>query len=182
MYKDLSHAVTKTFVELYKKKLIYKDTKLVNWDTKLETAISDLEVEQREMQSQLYYIKYKIDGEKNFITIATTRPETMLGDTAIAVNPKDPRFKKLIGKKVLLPLSKREIPIIKDNYVDPEFGTGCVKITPAHDFNDFEIGKRHKLSSINILNLNGTLNQEVPKAYQGLHVLEARKKVIKEMD
>ena len=142
MDKDLSQAVIKTFVQLYRKKIIYKDTKLVNWDTKLETAISDLEVEQKEVQSKLYYIKYKIDGEDNFITIATTRPETMLGDTAVAVNPMDERYKNYIGKK-----------IIADNYVSLSQGSGALKVTPAHDFNDFEIGKRHKLEFINILHL-----------------------------
>ena len=181
MSPEMSKAVQEVFIRLYDEGLIYRGQRLVNWDISLQTALSDLEVSSEEEDGNLWFFKYPL-LEKGHVTIATTRPETMLGDTAIAVNPKDARFKKLIGKKVLLPLSKREILIIKDNYVDPEFGTGCVKITPAHDFNDFEIGKRHKLSSINILNLNGTLNQEVPKAYQGLHVLEARKKVIKEMD
>ena len=134
MDKDLSEAVIKTFVQLYQKKLIYKDTKLVNWDTKLETAISDLEVEQREVQSNLYYIKYKIDGEDNFITIATTRPETMLGDTAVAVNPKDSRYKNYIGKKIIVPIVERKLKIIADKYVSIEQGSGALKVTPAHDF------------------------------------------------
>ncbi len=150
MDKDLSEAVIKTFIQLYKKKIIYKDTRLVNWDTKLETAISDLEVEQREVQSNLYYIRYKVDGEDNFLTIATTRPETMLGDTAVAVNPNDDRYKHLIGKKIIVPIVDRKVKIIADNYVSLEQGSGALKVTPAHDFNDFEIGNRHKLEFINI--------------------------------
>ncbi len=178
MDKDLSEAVIKTFVQLYKNKIIYKDTKLVNWDTKLETAISDLEVEQREVQSNLYYIKYKIEGENNFITIATTRPETMLGDTAVAVNPKDDRYKKFLGKKALIPIINRSVKIIADSYVSIEQGTGALKVTPAHDFNDFEIGKRHKLEFINIFEKNGRLNKSVPKEFIGLDRFEARAKII----
>ena len=135
-----------------KKKLIYKSKKLVNWDTVLKTAISDLEVDQREVNSTLYHIKYPIDNSKEFIAIATTRPETMLGDTAIAVNPKDKRFKYLIGKTVKIPLVDRKIAIITDEYADPEQGTGAVKITPAHDFNDYEVGKRNNLEIINVFN------------------------------
>ena len=179
MDKDLSEAVTKTFVKLYKKKIIYKDTKLVNWDTKLETAISDLEVEQREVQSNLYYIKYKIEGENNFITIATTRPETMLGDTAVAVNPKDGRYKIFIGKKIIIPIVNRSVKIIADSYVSTKQGSGALKVTPAHDFNDFEIGKRHKLEFINIFEKNGRLNKNVPKEFIGLDRFEAREKIIK---
>jgi len=179
MDKDLSEAVIKTFVQLYKKKIIYKDTKLVNWDTKLETAISDLEVEQREVQSNLYFIKYKIEGENNFITIATTRPETMLGDTAVAVNSKDNRYKKYIGKKIIIPIIKRTVKIIADSYVSMEQGSGALKVTPAHDFNDFEIGRRHKLEFINIFEKNGTLNKKVPKEFIGLDRFEAREKIIK---
>ena len=150
MDKDLSKAVLKTFVHLYKQKLIYKDTKLVNWDTKLETAISDLEVEKKEVQSNLYYIKYKIIDENNFITIATTRPETLIGDTAVAVNPNDDRYKNLIGKYVFVPIVNRKVEIIADDYVSIDQGSGALKVTPAHDFNDFEIGRRHKLKTINI--------------------------------
>jgi len=179
MDKDLSEAVIKTFVQLYNKKIIYKDTKLVNWDTKLETAISDLEVEQREVQSNLYYIKYKIEGENNFITIATTRPETMLGDTAVAVNSKDNRYKKYIGKKIIIPIINRAVRIIADSYVSMEQGSGALKVTPAHDFNDFEIGKRHKLEFINIFEKNGRLNKKVPKEFIGLDRFEAREKIIK---
>ena len=130
MDEELSLAVTKTFVMLYKDKLIYKDTKLINWDTKLETAISDLEVEQREVQSNLYYIKYQILGDNNFITIATTRPETLIGDTAVAVNPDDDKYIKLIGKKVLIPIVEREVEIISDKYVSKEQGSGALKVTP----------------------------------------------------
>ena len=140
MDKDLSKAVIKVFVELYNNKLIYKDKKLVNWDTQLQTAISDLEVDQRDVQSQLYFIDYKIENSESKITIATTRPETMMGDTAIAVNPKDDRYKNLIGKNVKIPLVGRTIKIISDHYADPEQGSGAVKITPAHDFNDYDVG------------------------------------------
>ena len=179
MDEDLSKAVTKSFVKLYENKLIYKDTKLVNWDTKLETAISDLEVVQKEIQSNLYYIKYKIVGEENSITIATTRPETMIGDTALAVNPNDNRYKKFIGKKVIIPLANREVKVIADNYVSMEQGSGALKVTPAHDFNDFDIGKRHNLEFINILEKNGKLNKNVPKEFIGLDRFEARTLIIK---
>jgi len=179
MDKDLSNAVIKTFIHLYQKKIIYKDTKLVNWDTKLETAISDLEVEQREVQSNLYYIKYKIDEENNFLTIATTRPETMLGDTAVAVNPNDNRYKNFIGKKIIIPIVNRKVKIISDEYVSVDQGSGALKVTPAHDFNDFDIGKRHKLESINIFEKNGKLNNNVPKDFIGLDRFEARTVIIK---
>jgi valyl-tRNA synthetase len=181
MDEDLSKAVTKSFVELYKKKLIYKDTKLVNWDTKLETAISDLEVEQKEVQSNLYYIKYQIINENNSITIATTRPETILGDTALAVNPKDQRYKSLIGKKVLVPLVNREVKIIADEYVSIDQGSGALKVTPAHDFNDFEIGKRHNLDFINIFKKNGEINTSSPKEFIGLDRFEARIEIVKKL-
>jgi len=179
MDKDLSHAVTKTFVDLYKKKLIYKDTKLVNWDTKLETAISDLEVEQRDVQSNLYYIKYDIVGESDHIIIATTRPETMLGDTAVAVNPADDRYKKFIGKKAKVPIANRNVKIISDNYVSIEQGSGALKVTPAHDFNDYDIGKRHNLEFINILEKNGKLNSNVPKEFIGLDRFQCRNLIVK---
>jgi len=179
MDEDMSKAVTKSFVKLYENKLIYKDTKLVNWDTKLETAISDLEVVQKEIQSNLYYIKYKIVGEENSITIATTRPETMIGDTALAVNPNDNRYKKFIGKKVIIPLANREVKVIADNYVSMEQGSGALKVTPAHDFNDFDIGKRHNLEFINILEKNGKLNKNVPKEFIGMDRFEARTLIIK---
>ena len=168
----------KTFVQLYRNKIIYKDTKLVNWDTKLETAISDLEVEQREVQSNLYYINYKIEDGNNFLTIATTRPETMLGDSAVAVNPKDNRYKKFIGKSIIIPIVDRKVKIIADNYVSIDQGSGALKITPAHDFNDFDIGKRHKLKFINIFEKDGKLNNSVPKDLIGLDRFDARKKII----
>ena len=141
MDKDLSKAVIKVFVDLYNNNLIYKDKKLVNWDTQLQTAISDLEVVQKEVQSQLYYVDYQIQNTEAKITIATTRPETMMGDTAVAVNPKDNRYTNLIGKSVKIPIVNRTIKIISDRYADPEQGSGAVKITPAHDFNDYEVGK-----------------------------------------
>ena len=179
MDKDLSEAVIQAFVQLYKKKIIYKDTKLVNWDMKLETAISDLEVEQKEIQSNLFYIKYKIDGENNFITIATTRPETMIGDTAVAINPNDVRYKNFIGKKIIVPIVNRKVKIISDNYVSIDQGSGALKVTPAHDFNDFAIGKRHNLEFINIFKKNGKLNHNAPKEFVGLDRFEARKLIIK---
>jgi valyl-tRNA synthetase len=181
MDENMSKAVIKVFVEFYNKKLIYKDKKLVNWDTKLRTAISDLEVVQNDVQSQLYYIKYPIVNTEKFIIIATTRPETMMGDTAIAVNPKDDRYKDLIGKYVSIPIVNREIKIIKDNYADPDQGTGAVKITPAHDFNDYEVGKRNKLEIINILETDGRINKNGIKSYIGLDRFEARKKIINEL-
>ena len=176
MDENLSKSVLKVFVDLYKKKLIYKSKKLVNWDTVLKTAISDLEVDQREVNSKLYHIKYPINGTNEFITIATTRPETMLGDTAIAVNTKDKRYKKYKGKVVTIPLVERKIKIIFDDYADPEQGTGAVKITPAHDFNDYDVGKRNKLKIINILTEDGKINENAPKKYQGLNRFDARKK------
>jgi valyl-tRNA synthetase len=181
MDKDLSEAVIKVFVDLYKKKLIYKDKKLVNWDTHLQTAISDLEVVQREVQSQLYYIEYQIENSDRKIIIATTRPETMMGDTAIAVNPKDNRYKKFIGCIVIIPLVNRTIKIIADHYADPEQGSGAVKITPAHDFNDYDVGKRNNLEIINILEKNGTINNNGIKEFIGLDRFEARKLLIKKL-
>jgi valyl-tRNA synthetase len=181
MDEDMSKAVSKVFVSLYNNKLIYKDKKLVNWDTKLKTAISDLEVVQNDVQSQLYYIKYPIVNSEKFVTIATTRPETMMGDTAIAVNPKDDKYKSLIGEEVIIPIVNRKIKVITDNYADPEQGTGAVKITPAHDFNDYEVGKRNKLKIINILEKDGRINNNGIKAYIGLDRFEARKKIINEL-
>jgi valyl-tRNA synthetase len=181
MDKDLSRAVIETFIKLYEKKLIYKDTKLVNWDTKLETAISDLEVEQKEVQSNLYYIKYKIINEDSFITIATTRPETMFGDSAVAVNPKDPRYIKYIGKKILIPIVNREVKIISDPYVSIDQGSGALKVTPAHDFNDFDIGKRNKLTFINIFEKNGQMNKNVPSEFIGLDRFDARTLIVKKL-
>ncbi|MGB1160747.1 MAG: valine--tRNA ligase [Alphaproteobacteria bacterium] len=183
MDEGLSQAVKTTFVQLYREGLIYKDKRLVNWDTKLKTAVSDLEVEQKEIDGNLWHFKYPIDGEEGrFITVATTRPETMLGDTGVAVNPDDDRYKDLVGKHVKLPLVGRLIPIVADDYADPETGSGAVKITPAHDFNDFEVGKRNDLEMINILNADGTLNEEVPAAYQGMDRFDARKKVVADLE
>ena len=181
MDENLSKSVLKVFVELHKKGLIYKAEKLVNWDTVLKTAISDLEVDQREVNSKIYYIQYPIDGTSDFITIATTRPETMLGDTAIAVNPKDDRFKKFVGKTVTIPIVDRKIKIIEDDYADPEQGTGALKITPAHDFNDYEVGQRNDLEIINIFTEAGKINQNAPKNYIGLDRFEARKRILKEL-
>jgi valyl-tRNA synthetase len=181
MDKNLSKSVIRVFVELHKKKLIYKDRKLVNWDTVLKTAISDLEVDQREVNSLMYYIKYPIDDSDEFITIATTRPETMLGDTAIAVNPKDERFKNFVGKNVTIPIVGRKINIIEDDYADPEQGTGALKITPAHDFNDYDVGQRNNLEIINIFTEAGKINQNAPKDYIGLDRFDARKKILKEL-
>jgi valyl-tRNA synthetase len=181
MDENLSKSVLKVFVELHKKGLIYKDKKLVNWDTVLKTAISDLEVDQREVNSKIYYIQYPIEGSSDFITIATTRPETMLGDTAIAVNPKDDRFKHLVGKLVTVPIVGRKIKIIKDDYADPEMGTGALKITPAHDFNDYRVGQRNNLEIINIFTEGGKVNENAPKEYIGLDRFEARKRILKEL-
>jgi len=181
MDKNLSKSVLKVFVDLYKKKIIYKSKKLVNWDTVLKTAISDLEVDQREVNSKLYHIKYPIEETEEFITIATTRPETMLGDTAVAVNPNDKRYKKLIGKNVLLPLVGKKIKIISDEYADPEQGTGAVKITPAHDFNDYEVGARNKLEVLNVFTEDGKINENAPKKYIGLDRFVARKKILEDL-
>ncbi len=181
MDPKLSEAVRYVFVELYREGLIYRGERLVNWDTVLQTAISDDEVESQEIQGILYYYRYPIEGTDQFIPIATTRPETMLGDTAVAVNPEDERFKQLIGKQVRLPFTNRLIPIIADDYVKSEFGTGAVKITPAHDPNDFEIGKRHKLPFINVMTDTGTMAENTPTPFQGLDRFVARKEVIKQM-
>jgi len=181
MDENLSKSVIKVFVDLYNKGLIYKSKKLVNWDTVLKTAISDLEVDQREVNSKLYYIKYPVENSGKFITIATTRPETMLGDTAIAVNSKDDRYKSLIGKLVVIPLVDRKIKIIHDDYADPEQGTGAVKITPAHDFNDYDVGQRNNLEIINIFTLDGKINENAPNEFIGLDRFEARKKLLKKL-
>ncbi len=181
MDKNLSNSVIKVFVDLHKKKLIYKSKKLVNWDTVLRTAISDLEVDQREVNSKLYYIKYQIENTSDFITIATTRPETMLGDTAIAVNPDDKRYSNLRGKFAILPIVGRKLKIIHDKYADPEQGTGAVKITPAHDFNDFNVGLRQKLKLINIFTEDGKINKNAPSEYVGLDRFEARNKILEKL-
>ena len=181
--ENLSRAVRKVFVDLYNEKLIYKDKRLVNWDPKLTTAISDLEVEQREVRGHFWHFKYPVEGsEGEFITVATTRPETMLGDTAVAVHPDDERYKHLVGKNVILPLVGRKIPIVADEYSDPEKGTGAVKITPAHDFNDFEVGRRHNLPMVNIFDATAHLNENAPEKYRSLDRFEARKRVVEDLE
>ena len=183
MDEGLSRAVLKVFVDLYKAGLIYKDNRLVNWDPKMLTAISDLEVESREVRGSLWYFKYPIEGSADeFIIVATTRPETMLGDTGVAVHPDDPKWKHLIGKHAILPLVGRRIPIVADEYSDPEKGSGAVKITPAHDFNDFEVGRRHNLEAIGIFDKFARINDKAPEKYLGLDRFEARKKIVAEME
>ncbi|GAB4222194.1 MAG: valine--tRNA ligase [Francisella sp.] len=182
MDEGLSDAVKKCFIKLYEDGLVYRGERLVNWDPKLKTAVSDLEVVQVDKQSYLWHFIYPIADSEEKIIIATTRPETMLGDTAVAVHPEDKRYKHLIGKTINLPLTNRKIPIIADDYVEKDFGTGCVKITPAHDFNDYEIGKRHNLAMINILTDDAKLNENVPVKYQGLDRFEALKQVVADMD
>ncbi|WP_119678363.1 valine--tRNA ligase [Indioceanicola profundi] len=196
MDEGLNKAVRKVFVELFRQGLIYRDKRLVNWDPKLHTAISDLEVEQKEVKGNLWHFRYPVEGEEGrFVTVATTRPETMLGDTAVAVHPEDDRYKDLIGRHVVLPLVGRRIPVVADDYADPETGTGAVKITPAHDFNDFEVGKRHNLPLINLLDRDARILQafeifngdaayagEVPEAYRGLSREAARKQIVEDME
>ena len=183
MDEGLSKAVVKVFVELHKKGLIYRDKRLVNWDPKLHTAISDLEVEQRETKGKMWYFRYPVGGQDGtFITVGTTRPETMLGDTGVAVHPEDERYTALIGKNVVLPITGRLIPIVADHYADPEKGSGAVKITPGHDFNDFEVGKRAGLEVINIFDANAHLNENVPAKYQGMERFKAREAVLAEME
>lgn len=180
MDEGLSRAVRKIFVSLYKDGLIFKAKKLVNWDPKLGTAVSDLEVVQKETVGKMYYYKYPIEGaDGEYIHIATTRPETMFGDTAVAVSKENPKLAHLIGKNCIIPIINRVIPIIGDEHADPEKGTGAVKITPAHDFNDFEVGKRHNLPMINVLNPDATLNENTP--YAGLTTMEARAKTIEKL-
>ncbi|MDE1146430.1 MAG: valine--tRNA ligase [Azospirillaceae bacterium] len=183
MDEGLNAAVRKVFVELFRQGLIYRDKRLVNWDPKLHTAISDLEVEQKEVKGSLWYFRYPVEGlADTFITVATTRPETMLGDTGVAVHPEDERYKDLVGRNVILPITGRRIPIVADEYADPETGTGAVKITPAHDFNDFEVGKRHNLPMINLFDRDAKLNEHVPPEYQGMDRFVARKKVVEEIE
>ncbi|MEE8535188.1 MAG: valine--tRNA ligase, partial [Kiloniellales bacterium] len=183
MDDGLSVAVRKIFVDLYKQGLIYKDKRLVNWDPKLETAISDLEVQSREVKGKLWYFKYPVEGAADrFITVATTRPETMLGDTAVAVHPEDRRYTELVGRHCILPLVGRRLPIVADEHADPEQGSGAVKITPAHDFNDFDVGRRHGLEMVNVLDPRGYLNENAPEAYRGLDRFEARDRVVADME
>ena len=182
MDPELSEAVKEVFVRLYHEGLIYRGQRLVNWDPKLHTAISDLEVVQEEEAGSLWHLRYPISGSEETVTVATTRPETMLGDTAVAVNPADERYAHLVGKTILLPLTNREIPIIADDYVDADFGSGCVKITPAHDFNDYAMGERHQLPMINILTADAHLNDEVPEPFRGMDRYEGRQAVVEAME
>ncbi|WP_156730799.1 valine--tRNA ligase [Morganella psychrotolerans] len=205
MDEGLSRAVKEAFVRLYKDNLIYRGKRLVNWDPKLHTAISDLEVENRDVKGSMWHIRYPLaDGAKtadgkDYLVVATTRPETMLGDTGVAVNPEDPRYKDLIGKEIILPIVNRRIPILGDEHADMEKGTGCVKITPAHDFNDYEVGKRHQLTMINIMDFDGnirteaevfdtngevstTCSSDIPQAYRGMERFAARKAIVKEFE
>jgi valyl-tRNA synthetase len=182
--EGLSKAVRQIFVQMHRDGLIYRDKRLVNWDPKLLTAISDLEVEQREQESSMWHLKYRIEGKTDeFISIATTRPETMLGDGAVAVHPDDERYKHMVGKMAILPLSNRPIPIIADEYPDPEKGSGAVKITPAHDFNDFEVGRRHDLPLINLMTETAAMAAipEIPEKYQGMDRYEARRQILADM-
>ena len=183
MDDGLSAAVRLVFVRLYKEGLIYKDKRLVNWDPKLGTAISDLEVQQQEVKGKLWHIRYPIDGEPGrYIVVATTRPETMPGDVAVAVHPDDARYRDLLGKRAVLPLVGRMLAIVADSHADPEQGSGAVKITPAHDFNDFEVGRRHGLEAINILDAQARLNDLVPAAYRGLDRFEARQRIVADLE
>jgi valyl-tRNA synthetase len=182
MDPGLSQAVQDVFIQLYREGLIYRGHRLVNWDPSLHTAISDLEVVSEEEDGFLWHFRYPLADGNGHLTVATTRPETMLGDAAVAVHPDDERYRDLIGKMLELPLTGRQIPIIADDYVDMEFGTGCLKITPAHDFNDYEVGQRHDLQMINILDDNAAIGSEAPEAYQGLDRFEARKQVVSDLD
>lgn len=178
--EDVSKAVRKVFVHLYNKGWLYQGEKLVNWSPPLQSAISDLEVVHKDTKGNLYHLAYPVEGTEDKLIIATTRPETYLGDSCVCVHPEDERYKHLVGKNVVLPLINRKIPIIADEYVDREFGTGALKVTPAHDFNDYDLGKKHNLEFINILNVDGTLNENAGP-YQGLKVQEARKQIVKDL-
>jgi valyl-tRNA synthetase len=182
MDEGLSRAVTEVFVRLYEEGLIYRGKRLVNWDPVLHTALSDLEVLSEPEPGHLWHLKYPLATAEGHLIVATTRPETMLGDTAVAVHPDDDRYRHLIGQRIRLPLTDRLIPVIADDYVDPEFGSGCVKITPAHDFNDYEIGRRHGLEMINILTADAAMNDDVPPPYRGLDRYEARKRVVADLE
>jgi valyl-tRNA synthetase len=182
MDTGLSLAVKETFVRLYDDELIYRGKRLVNWDPVLHTAVSDLEVISEEEAGHLWHMRYPLADGSGHLIVATTRPETMLGDTAVAVHPEDERYRHLAGKTVRLPLSDREIPIIADEYVDPEFGTGCVKITPAHDFNDYDLGKRHGLPMINIFTVDACINENAPEKYRGLDRYDARTQIVADLE
>ena len=183
MDEGLSRAVLRVFEQLYKDGLIYRDKRLVNWDPKFHTAISDLEVEQREVDGHLWHLRYPVEGEEGrYIVVATTRPETMLGDTAVAVHPDDERYSDLVGRHAILPLVGRRLPIVADDYADPEQGSGAVKITPAHDFNDFEVGQRHGLAMVNILDADARIAGDAPEAYRGLDRFEARRRIVDDLE
>jgi valyl-tRNA synthetase len=182
MDAGLSTTVTETFVRLYQEGLIYRGKRLVNWDPVLQTAVSDLEVAQEEEQGYLWHIRYPLSDGSATLTVATTRPETMLGDTALMVHPEDERYRHLLGKMVKLPLCEREIPIIADAYVDLAFGTGCVKVTPAHDFNDYAVGQRHQLPMIPILTLDARINENAPACYQGMDRFAARQQIVADLE
>jgi isoleucyl-tRNA synthetase len=182
MDPGLTHAVVEVFVRLYEEGLIYRGKRLVNWDPVLLTALSDLEVESEEEDGSLWHLRYPLEDGSGHVIVATTRPETMLGDTAVAVHPDDERYQHLVGKNIRLPLANRLIPVIADSYVDPAFGSGCVKITPAHDFNDYDIGIRHGLPQINIYTPRAALNENVPERFRGLDRFEARKRIVAELD
>jgi valyl-tRNA synthetase len=182
MDEGLTKNVRDVFIQFYEDGLIYRGKRLVNWDPKLGTAISDLEVNSEEEKGHMWHIRYPLADGSGYLEVATTRPETMLGDTAVAIHPEDERYQAFLGKKIKLPLTSREIPIIADDYVDPEFGTGCVKITPAHDFNDYEMGKRHSLPMINILTPDAKMNKDMPTKYQDLDCFEARKAIVKDLE
>ncbi|MCK5334811.1 MAG: valine--tRNA ligase, partial [Gammaproteobacteria bacterium] len=182
MDDGLSHAVQKVFTQLYDEDIIYRGKRLVNWDPVLHTAVSDLEVISEEENGHMWHMRYPLADGSGQLIVATTRPETMLGDTAVAVHPDDERYKNLIGKEIKLPLTDRLIPIIADDYVEMDFGTGCVKITPAHDFNDYEMGKRHNLPMINILTVDACINDEAPEKYRGMDRYDARKQIVEDLD
>ena len=182
MDEDLSKAVTEVFVKLHEEGLIYRGKRLVNWDPVLHTAVSDLEVLNEEEDGHMWHMRYPLADGSGELVVATTRPETMLGDTAVAVHPDDERYQGFIGKEIKLPITGRLIPVIADDYVDQEFGTGCVKITPAHDFNDYDMGKRHNLPMINILTDDAKINDEAPEAYRGLDRFDARKQIVADLD
>ncbi|MCG7812276.1 valine--tRNA ligase [Alteromonas sp. MCA-1] len=182
MDEDLSKAVTEVFVKLHEEGLIYRGKRLVNWDPVLHTAVSDLEVLNEEEDGQMWHMRYPLADGSGELVVATTRPETMLGDTAVAVHPDDERYQDFIGKEIKLPITGRLIPVIADDYVDQEFGTGCVKITPAHDFNDYDMGKRHNLPMINILTDDAKINDDAPEAYRGLDRFDARKQIVADLD
>ena len=177
----MSRAVIEVFVRLHEQGLIYRGKRLVNWDPVLGTAVSDLEVDSEEEEGKIWEIRYPLEDASGSVVVVTTRPETMLGDVAVAVNPRDGRYTRLVGKRVQLPLTGRTIPVIADDYVDPEFGTGCVKITPAHDFNDYAVGQRHKLPQISVMTLEARMNENAPNAYRGLDRFEARKRIVADL-